>query len=323
MMSNASRSSRWRFLLTALALGGAALGIGWGVGELRKQPAAAPSSVAFSRGELLYQTGCANCHGADGRGDGVSSAALKPPPRDFAARPWRFEPTKASIRSVILTGIPGTAMPASQVNLSDVDLDLLVEHVHGLATSRPHVVYEPPLEEQRLRVAGFTDLRGITPPPLTVSNESGQATTLADLRGRLVIVHFWGTTCVHCMQGMPALSKLETEYAPRGLTVLHVCADADASKEAQALLDKHVSGVQAHTDKTGLGLARFEVQTLPTVWLIAPDGTAIGRTSGAVDWHSPGLVQLLDHWLPMPRNGVPVQPSLAAPADSGSVKMPR
>ena len=85
------------------------------------------------------------------------------------------------------------------------------------------------------------------------------------------------------------------------MTVLHVCADADDVKEAQALLDKHVPGTQALTDETGLLLARFAVQALPIIWLIGPDGKAVGRASGVVDWRSPPLIQLLNHWLPLPK----------------------
>ncbi|MBK8946793.1 MAG: cytochrome c [Ignavibacteriae bacterium] len=35
------------------------------------------------KGNTLYQTNCASCHGADGNGDGVAAAALNPKPRNF------------------------------------------------------------------------------------------------------------------------------------------------------------------------------------------------------------------------------------------------
>src|SRR5438045_5737496 len=53
--------------------------------------AASAAPVALSRSALLYHVHCAKCHGPDGRGDAESQARLRPPPRDFAERPWRFE----------------------------------------------------------------------------------------------------------------------------------------------------------------------------------------------------------------------------------------
>ena len=304
MTSHSQRHARLSFVMTAVALSAAAVGIGWAIGQLRKHreptPTFAPRPVASKRGALLYQTTCANCHGPDGRGDGVSAVTLKPPPRDFAARPWRFEPTKESIRRVILTGIPSTAMPASQGILAEADLDVLVEHVYELAMSRPSVAYEPSADEQLLKAAGFVNLQGADPPTLTATDVTGRVTKLTDLKGKMVIVNFWGTTCAHCLKEMPSLRNLEAEYSARGLTILYVCADADDPKDAQALLDKHVPGTRGLTEETGLGLARFEVQTLPTIWIIGPDGKAIGRTSGAMNWHSPDLLNLIDHWLPQP-----------------------
>src|SRR5689334_13540195 len=60
------------------------------------------------RGALLFTLHSAKCHGDAGRGDAEGAEKLKPPPRDFASRPWRFEVTEASIQRVIDKGIPGT-----------------------------------------------------------------------------------------------------------------------------------------------------------------------------------------------------------------------
>ncbi len=316
MRNYSQRRARSIFLLTALVLVAAGIGIGWGIGQYRKNRETAPpphlspapggegarsEGVASKRGELLFQTSCANCHGPDGRGDGISAATLTPPPRDFSARPWRFEPTKESIRRVILSGIPGTAMPASQGTLAEADVDLLVQHVYELATSRPLIEYEPSPDEKLLQSAGFVDLQGTDPPPLSVSDVMGRVMKLTDMKGKTVIINFWSTTCIHCLKDMPGLRKLEGEYASRGLAILYVCADADNPKDAQAILDKHAPGTTGLTEPTGLGLVRFEVQALPSAWLIGPDGKAIGRTTGSVDWHSPDLLKLIDRWLPKDR----------------------
>ncbi|MBP3954429.1 c-type cytochrome [Gemmata sp. G18] len=297
---------RLSFPLAAAAVVVVMVGIGWGLGTWRRQPISraeqsAPSSAlsasaSANRGPVVYQVYCASCHGPDGHGDGSSAATLKPPPRDFAARPWRFEPTVDVIRRVTLDGIPGTGM-ASFRTLPTADLDAVVAHVHRLATSGPLVQRVPTEDERLLASVGFTDLKGTSPPPLVLTNSSGRTVKPSEYAGQLVLVHFWGTTCTHCIKEIPALERLERQYNGR-LKVLHVCTDEDDPTTAQKFLDRVTPGATALTEATGLGLARYEVQALPTVWLIAPDGTAIGRSCGARDWTAEAQTKLISRWLP-------------------------
>lgn len=298
--------SRLSFPLLAAALVLATVAAGWGIGTWRKRAQApahaapvsppAPVAAGADRGPLVYQMYCASCHGPDGHGDGSAAAALRPPSRDFAARPWRFAPTPEVIRKVTLEGIPGTAM-ASFRTLPPADLDAVVAHVERLATAGP-VREKPTSEDGRLlAAAGFTDLTGTAPPPLSLLDARERPTRLSDLKGQLVVLHFWGTGCTHCIKEIPTLDRLEREHAGR-LKVLHICTDADTPADAQQVLDKLVPGATAHTEATGIGAARYEVQALPTVWLIAPDGTAVGRSSGAKDWTAAPLTGLLSRWLP-------------------------
>jgi hypothetical protein len=96
---------------------------------------------------------------------------------------------------------------------------------------------------------------------------------------------------------MPRLKELEVELADRGLTVLHVCTDVDDVRDAQRIAEKVTSGVRVFAEESGLGLARFDVQSLPAMWLIGPDGKAIGRANGARDWKNTALRRLLERYL--------------------------
>jgi len=286
-------SRKWMFpaLLVGVLAGG--LGVGWAVS---RQRAPAPATVADSRrGEVLYQANCAVCHGPDGRGDGQTAATLRPPPRDFAARPWRYEPTPESIRRVIRDGIPGTAMPAGHAMFKPADIDLLTTHVHHLATSRPAVVYEPTTEERLLKAAGFLDIRGLPTPALTLASSDGKLLKLVDLKGRWVLINFWGIACEHCLKEMPGLQKFEQKHGT--LTVLNVCTDADESGDAQSILTRIVPGMTTYVDDSGLGPARFDVKSLPTFVLIDPAGNAVGRAQGAKDWTSTAIGELFEHLL--------------------------
>lgn len=276
------------FLFVALGLTAASLALGWAMGRRHE----GRTSQAVSRGQLLYEVNCASCHGLEGKGDGTAAAQLRPPPRDFAARPWRFPVTRESIRKVTLDGIPGTAMPASKSILSGRDVDAVVDYVYGLAMQAPAETKERTPEQRRLDKAGFIELRGTDPPKLALVDAADKKISLADFRGKNVLLHFWGTGCAHCIKEMPSLNALQKRLQDR-VVVLHVCVDEDDARIAQALLDRLAPGTTALVESTGLGVARFEVDTLPTAWLISPEGKAIARTSGARDWNSPAIEAII------------------------------
>lgn len=72
-----------------------------------------------ARGERVYRTACAPCHGATGTGDGPAGAYETPLPRDFTRANYRYRstatgslPTDADLLRTVQSGLPGTAMPA-------------------------------------------------------------------------------------------------------------------------------------------------------------------------------------------------------------------
>jgi tetratricopeptide (TPR) repeat protein len=85
----------------------------------------------------LHATHCAACHGADGNGQGPATRHLFPKPRDFRNEKFRLvstqngAPTTADLETILLRGIPGTAMRAYD-DLSEEDRALLVEEVMRL-----------------------------------------------------------------------------------------------------------------------------------------------------------------------------------------------
>jgi mono/diheme cytochrome c family protein len=284
------------FAWVAVAVALIALAAGWAIGRLRQTPTAQPveSPASASRGALLFQANCANCHGPEGRGDGPAGLAARPAPRDFAARPWRFDVSRESIARVIRDGVPGTAMPSGRAIFSDGDVDQLVEHVLMLATSRPIAPYEPPEDLKRIEEAGLRPLASLDAPALVLEDAAGNTTRLADFKGKLVVLHFWGTACEHCLKEMADLQRLEKELAPGGLKVLHVCVDADDSREAQKTLDQTAPGLVAWVDANGLGAGRFDVKVLPTVVIVDAEGKLLARGQGARDWSAPGMRRLLE-----------------------------
>lgn len=68
---------------------------------------------------------------------------------------------------------------------------------------------------------------GEAAPQFTLRSLKGEPVSLADLRGRTVLLNFWATWCIPCVAEMPALQRIYKKYGERGFTILAVSADQD------------------------------------------------------------------------------------------------
>jgi mono/diheme cytochrome c family protein len=94
-------------------------------------PPASPARVA--QGRAVYQKSqCIQCHGPEGKGDGVVAEDLAIKPTDLTRRPFKGGSTPQDIVRIMLTGIEGTPMSPYQFILEDQDLWDLAYYIDSL-----------------------------------------------------------------------------------------------------------------------------------------------------------------------------------------------
>jgi thiol-disulfide isomerase/thioredoxin/cytochrome c553 len=257
------------------------------IGKKRSTLKTLSTEQSSSRGPFLYQGMCASCHGTEGRGDGVSAQNLKSAPRDFSLRPWKTLIDLPSIKKVIVKGIPGTVMPGIKNALTEPDLDALAKHVLKLADQNLSPSMKVVSTTDQIAIdAGFVLVANNPAPLLQLEDEQGNKLKLSDYKDKTVMLHFWGVQCPHCLKEMQSLLKLEKSFQGKSFVVLHVCTDEEDAKVAQQIASKYAPGIKVVVETSGIGLARYEVQTLPAFWLIGKEGRTIARSTGARDWAS-------------------------------------
>jgi thiol-disulfide isomerase/thioredoxin len=122
------------------------------------------------------------------------------------------------------------------------------------------------------------------PPRLELRSLQGEARSLADYRGKIVVLNFWATWCGPCREEMPLLEKLYREYKDRGVVVIGASLDAKATEARIApFLEQH--GLTFPVWK-GAELAHVQEFTgangVPATAIVDREGRIAARLTGPV-----------------------------------------
>jgi len=79
----------------------------------------------------IFDSRCSLCHGVDGTGSGPAGASLKPPPTNFTTADYWKSATPEHVKSVIISGKPGTAMVPFGAVLKPDEIEALAKYVRG------------------------------------------------------------------------------------------------------------------------------------------------------------------------------------------------
>ena len=132
-------------------------------------------------------------------------------------------------------------------------------------------------------------------PELSFTNASGETKTLADWKGKIVLLNIWASWCVPCREEMPQLDKLQGELGGKDFDVVAVNIDRGGADKAKKFLDETgASHLTLYTDGSGKLFAAVKAVGMPTTLLIDREGREIGRLVGPADWGSAEAKQLIE-----------------------------
>ncbi len=130
---------------------------------------------------------------------------------------------------------------------------------------------------------------------------SGKPAHLSDLRGKVVVLNFWGTWCPPCKDELPALNRLQKYIASRNGVVLGVAADEDPAAYEKFLREEGVTfptyrDPATKDNRSPIALS-YGTSMVPETYIIDRRGRIARKVVGPQQWDSPEMLAYFDYIL--------------------------
>ncbi len=149
----------------------------------------------------------------------------------------------------------------------------------------------------RTIAAGLPFARSTKPAELSslrFEDGAGRARSIADYRGKLVVLNLWATWCAPCREEMPALDRLQASLAGSGVEVIALSVDQQGLPIVRKFFaEVGVKTLEPYVDPTAQAAFKLSAAGLPATLLVDRRGRELGRHAGAVKWDAPEIAAQL------------------------------
>jgi len=127
-------------------------------------------------------------------------------------------------------------------------------------------------------------------PDFSLTDLDGRVVSLAQLRGKVVLVNFWATWCPPCRAEMPSMEKLYHLLKDEDFVMLAINIEADGEQTVARFLEKNQHSFPILLDTQGVVQKQYGVYKFPETFVIRKDGIIDDKVIGAFDWAHPETV---------------------------------
>jgi thiol-disulfide isomerase/thioredoxin len=124
----------------------------------------------------------------------------------------------------------------------------------------------------------------------------GHARSLADFKGKVVLLNIWATWCIPCRKEMPALDRLQASLGGPDFEVVPISIDRGGRDTvAKFYAETGIRNLTMHVDASGQAVRTLDAVGLPTTLVLNRAGYEIDRIIGPLEWDTPEIAEFLRH----------------------------
>jgi cytochrome c biogenesis protein CcmG, thiol:disulfide interchange protein DsbE len=132
---------------------------------------------------------------------------------------------------------------------------------------------------------------GANAPDFTVQ-DADHKITLSQFRGQVVVLNFWATYCVPCVEEVPSLVEMQRRMKSKGVEVVAVSVDEDETAYRQFVKDHNVALLTVR-DPRWSSASLYGTAKIPETYVIDRNGVMRRKFIGAIDWTEPDITEFL------------------------------
>ena len=130
---------------------------------------------------------------------------------------------------------------------------------------------------------------GVVAPDFTLNDINGKPLALSSLKGKYVILDFWGSWCGWCIKGFPEMKNYYNKYKGKFEILGIDCNDTEQTWK-DAVKKNELPWLHVYNPRTSKVLADYGIQGFPTKIIVGPDGKIVKTIVG----EDPAFYTLLD-----------------------------
>jgi peroxiredoxin len=124
-------------------------------------------------------------------------------------------------------------------------------------------------------------------------NLYGEEVRLSDFRGKLILLNFWATWCGPCREEMPSMEKLYQEFKDQNFVILAISIDQEEAGVVAHFVDAYHLSFPILLDPRQATTSTYAVNSIPTTYVVDPNGVIIGGARGSRNWESEAARNLI------------------------------
>jgi peroxiredoxin len=114
--------------------------------------------------------------------------------------------------------------------------------------------------------------KGQRAPGFTLPSLRGPQMSLAQLRGKVVVIDFWAQWCEPCKKELPELVKLQSEFGARGVVIVAVNLDKQRENAERLVQQLRLDSLHVLLDPTGAVAGTYDLPKMPSSFVVDKKG---------------------------------------------------
>ena len=129
---------------------------------------------------------------------------------------------------------------------------------------------------------------------ISFKNSSGDLLTLNNYKKSVVVLNFWATWCLPCVEEMPSLNRLQANKNFSNLKILPINIGRESLMKSQSFFNKFkIDNLEIYIEDDFSLARKFSLRGLPTSVFINKKGDEFARVLGSIDFENEELIQWL------------------------------